>query len=204
MLDLMRVTKSEVSRTVNVLARAFHDDPLWSYAVADPIKRSKALRHLFYITSAHVVHAGEIYKTSSDFEGVAIWMPPGKTMTVMDALRVGFPSMLMALWHSGFSDFRRIMQVLDAFETRQKQDAPAKFWHLMQMGVEPEHQGKGLGSQLLKVMLTRLDHNQETCYLETETPRNVAFYEKYGFQVVTEAPIKDGGPILWTMVRKPG
>jgi ribosomal protein S18 acetylase RimI-like enzyme len=200
---VIHASKQDVPRVVDVLAQAFHDDPLWRFAVPDPAKRARTLPHLFRVSVNVAVRQGEIHTSSSGFGGAAVWMPPGKSVTTLAALRLGLRDMLAALFVAGPSDFQRIMRVLDSFEARQKHDAPGDHWYLMQIGVLPEHQGRGIGSQLLTPMFERFDQRGEVCYLETETPENVTFYEKRGFRVVTEAPIKGGGPTLWTMIRQP-
>jgi hypothetical protein len=38
--------------------------------------------------------------------------------------------------------------------------------------------------------------------LETEKEKNVAFYERHGFEVVVEDDLPRGGPHFWTMKRQ--
>jgi ribosomal protein S18 acetylase RimI-like enzyme len=201
--QLVRAAKQDVPAIVNTLAQAFHDDPYWKYSIPNPENRRKALERLFRVSVSFAVQQGEVYASSSNFEGVAVWLPPGKSMKTSDAIRIGWWNMFSTLYFSGFQGFGRIMRVLDTFEERQKQDAPPRYWYLMQVGVRPELQSKGFGSQLLTPMLERCDREREMCYLETATPENVGFYQKRGFQIIREAPIKGGGATLWTMVRHP-
>jgi len=41
------------------------------------------------------------------------------------------------------------------------------------------------------------------CYLDTTHERNVAFYRRHGFEVVTASDMPRGGPRFWTMTRQP-
>ncbi|NDJ59827.1 MAG: GNAT family N-acetyltransferase [Chloroflexi bacterium] len=202
--QLLRATRADAPRIAATLARAFHADPIFSYAIPDPDKRLRALEQLYHISIRYAVRRGEVYATSSQFEGAAVWLSPGAPPPgLMDSLWAGPGNVLAAFFAAGLRDFQRFMAFLDTAEAWQKTDAPAHSWYLMQLGVEPEHQGTGVGSQLLKPMFERCDRHGEFAYLETATPENVAFYEKRGFHVVTEAPIAPGGPTLWTMVRPP-
>ncbi len=45
-------------------------------------------------------------------------------------------------------------------------------------------QAKGIGSQLLEAFLKLVDQHEGTAYLETDTVRNVRFYERFGFETV--------------------
>lgn len=72
--------------------------------------------------------------------------------------------------------------------------APLKigpFFYLMAIGVLPESQGKGYGGQLLKHLCERADRETKAIYLETQTERNVHWYEKFGFHVVKQVAISD-------------
>ena len=71
----------------------------------------------------------------------------------------------------------------------------------MILGGDRDKQGQGVGSSLVAPMLARADAEGLPCYLETMKERNVAFYEKHGFQVVVEDDLPKGGPHFWTMKR---
>jgi len=36
-------------------------------------------------------------------------------------------------------------------------------------------------------------------FLETGTPRNVPYYERFGFRIVDDTDAPDGGPHIWFM-----
>ncbi len=71
--------------------------------------------------------------------------------------------------------------------------------HLDSIGVEPEAQGRGIGSALIEFGLARARAGGHGVFLETGSPRNVALYERHGFQVVEDADAPDGGPRIWFM-----
>ena len=52
-------------------------------------------------------------------------------------------------------------------------------------------------------MFERADADGVPCYLETETPENVAYYMHHGFDVRTEWDVPSDGPQMWGMLRKP-
>jgi hypothetical protein len=41
------------------------------------------------------------------------------------------------------------------------------------------------------------------CYLETENERNLPFYERHGFEVVSDGEVPKRGLRVWAMVREP-
>ena len=75
-------------------------------------------------------------------------------------------------------------------------------WYLEVLSVRPEHQRQGLGSRLVTPILERADRDHVPCDLETADPDNVAFYRRFGFEVVDPAlEVIPGAPTL-TMMRR--
>ena len=74
------------------------------------------------------------------------------------------------------------------------------YWYLPLIGVDPAHQGQGLGSALLRHGLARCDRQGRPAYLESSNIKNVPLYERHGFEVL--AVIQSGDfPPLYPMAR---
>jgi ribosomal protein S18 acetylase RimI-like enzyme len=76
-------------------------------------------------------------------------------------------------------------------------------WYLLALAVHPRHQGHGWGSQLVRHGLARAQSRNLPSYLETTNPRNIAFYQRHGFELVGEQPVAGGGPMIWGMLCPP-
>ena len=74
-------------------------------------------------------------------------------------------------------------------------------YYLEFLGVEPEFQGKGFGSVLLKSLTEKADAEHAGCYLENSNPRNNPLYQRFGFQIVNTKDII--GVRNWFMWRPP-
>jgi ribosomal protein S18 acetylase RimI-like enzyme len=72
-----------------------------------------------------------------------------------------------------------------------RHDPLEQHWHLGPVGVLPSHQGKGIGTKLLSRFCQEVDACLSPAYLETDTGKNVRFYERFGFEVVKETEIFD-------------
>lgn len=68
-------------------------------------------------------------------------------------------------------------------------DPAAPHWHLGPFAVRADAQARGIGSQLLEAFLELVDKYEGTAYLETDTARNVRFYERFGFTTVGQDEI---------------
>lgn len=188
-----------LDRATNTLERAFSPDPMFTWLFPDPEKRSRSLRRLNRV----MLEFGRRYSRvtqSHDGMAVAIWIPPGLTMTVGRMVRSGI---LMAPFQVGFRPFARFMGALEIMERIHKTHAPEPHWYLGIVAVDPALQGRGLGSALVKEGLMQADQADCPSYLETSEQRNLAFYERHGFVVVETATLGDGGPPAWALRRDP-
>ena len=75
------------------------------------------------------------------------------------------------------------------FKEWAKHDPVEQHWHLGPIGVLPTHQGLGIGSILMERFCKEVDACMAKAYLETDLDKNVRFYEKFGFKVVSESEI---------------
>jgi ribosomal protein S18 acetylase RimI-like enzyme len=68
-------------------------------------------------------------------------------------------------------------------------DPVEQHWHLGPIGVLPSHQGMGVGTELMNRFCKEVDNCSAMAYLETDLDKNVRFYEKFGFTLVSESAI---------------
>ena len=94
----------------------------------------------------------------------------------------------------------RALRVLTHLE--RMQPVGRRFWYLGVLGVEPDRQGSGVGSALLTSGLCNCDQNKVGTYLETAEPRNLPFYAKFGFDVLSATELREG-PLVWSVWREP-
>jgi len=191
----------QIDPAVQILARAFQDDPTSSFLVPDPKRRATMLAWSFGVIIRYGLLHGEVYITAN-LDGVACWLPPGKTNpTTWGLLRAG---MYLAPLKVGWDGVGRMLTFVQYTDRVHEHRAPFPHWYLAVLGVEPARQGQGVGTRLIDTVRVRADAAGIPCYLETQNPRNVPFYENRGFKVVDHGPISKGGPWSWAMLREPG
>ena len=182
-----------------MLARAFYDDPLSVYLAPNDAKRARVLPWLYErIVRYGAMYDGELL-TTGGIDGVAVWLPPGLSHTPITRLvRAG---LALTPLKFGLGALGRFMNANYVEQLRAKL-APEPHWYLWVIGVEPERQGRGLGGSLVEPMIVRADAERMPCYLETHKERNVAFYQKHGYNVVHSGHVPKGGPAFWCMKRE--
>lgn len=182
------------------LCRAFYYEPNFTYIFPNDERRKKALGWFF---GTFVVNLGKIYGevyTPESYSGAAIWMEPEEKVNFAGAIRAG---LLKMPFHFSLGEMKRSMQLSNHVEQIREEYAPQFHWYLMALGVDPDVQGRGLGSLLLEPVLSHADSVGSDCYLETFSEQSRSFYTKFGFEVIEEHQIPQNGPIFWSMSREP-
>ena len=191
-----KATAEDVPRLALVLARAFYEDPVMRWVFPDGSRRLRQLERSSVSVSLKgmCLPHGEVY-TTEGVAGGALWLPPGKERPgPLDSLRL-LPRMAAA-WGRDLPRAVRSLSYVDSKHPRHPH------YYLFILGVEPERQGEGLGTALLRPVLERCDREGVAAYLEASAPRNRDLYARNGFEVVEETGLPGGGPPVWRMWRE--
>jgi len=180
-----------------MLARAFHDDPAWTWLLPDSERRARILPWLFRV--GFDVTAADVWATRGSVTGAARWLPPGKP-----AMRVGatLRAMLATPLRLG-SATAPFLAYGRTVETMRAQVMPGPHWYLAGIGVEPGMRRRGIGSALMRPGLEAADRAGLPVVLLTNNAENVPFYERNGFVIVRTGTTPKDGPQAWAMVRNP-
>ncbi len=197
LLDIDKLKVTDIQEAAQALSRAFHDDPLQTYVLPDPEQRAQRSPDLF-ATLLHYGHQfGEAFISAG---GAAVWIPPGGEITPERAAQSGLDQLPSILGQDAFIKFG---QMLDFLQPLAAAAMPQEFWYLMVVGVEPNYQGRGVGTALLRPILKRADEARVPCYLETFNDRNIVFYERLGFEIARDVVEPLSGLRVWTLRRDP-
>ena len=182
-------TSDDVPAICASLARAFHDDPVTSWALPSDTRRPVQSRR-FFRERLRTLLPEEMVFCDEQRRGAAIWAPHDRwRSSVGELLRMRIVN-------------RRTPAFLAGAVRVERAHPSEPHYYLAILGVAPEAQGEGLGSQLLQPMLERCDREGVAAYLESSKERNVTFYERHGFRVTGELTFPRG-PKLWLMWREP-
>jgi len=88
MEDIAILEQAQMDRATVVLARAFSPDPMFTWIYPDPEKRSRSLGRFLRVPLEFGRRYGRVTQ-AHDGMAVAIWLPPGRTMTVGGLVRSG-------------------------------------------------------------------------------------------------------------------
>ena len=205
-IDIVPLVASQKNQAAEVLAQSFLKDPLYLAVFHDSDERYLALAGLFEAVVGYTLRYGLVHTTASS-ESAACWLSPGNTqVTFWRMLRTGlrFQRAVARLNKVARSQLLEALAFSDEIHSRLLRDnAKANHWYLWALGVSPKLQGQGIGGRLLQPVMEMSDRSQTTCYLETFNQRNLAFYERLGFELCNEEIIPGLEVPVWSMIRKP-
>lgn len=185
------VPAAEEERAVATLVLAFSSDPVSRWVWPDS---------RWYLTSApdfvrafggRAFAQGTAHCTS-DYVGAALWLPPG--------VEPDEGAMVALLQRTVAEEIQQ--DLFSVLEQMGGYHPGEPHWYLPLIGVDPAHQGKGRGSELLRHALVTCDRDGTPAYLESSNPRNIPLYERHGFELLGAIQVGMSPPIF-PMLRKP-
>jgi len=196
-----QLSAEHIKGAIDVLSRAFDEDPVFTFYLYDSRRRKFAYRPFFGDLIRSNLRFGHVHAAliNQRVVAVSVWRPPGageptqmerfQSFAAALAVRIFFPKTAKGLFQ-GF----HAMHALHPKEP---------YWYLCCVGVDLGLQGKGIGTRLLAPVLDLADQTSTLCYLETPFPRDIVFYQRLGFEIARESRPFIAAPMVWIMTRAP-
>jgi ribosomal protein S18 acetylase RimI-like enzyme len=189
---------SQLQPMVDVLARAFSDNPLNRAVIrsADPERCFRSNRHgMRSLLDAARLH-GQVLAASvgGELAGGLVAAPPG-------CFPLPPPPLLGQLRYLIRQGWRVARRWEAAFEALGALHPVEPHWYLATLGVARAAQRRGVGAALLARWLEGVDRDRVPAYLETDREANIRFYERAGFSLKGEGLVL--GLRVWQMQRPP-
>jgi GNAT superfamily N-acetyltransferase len=196
-IPIIRLDPARQREAADLLARAFFADPLMVHYLPDPAQRARLLPGFMRASLRYCLFYGEVW-TTPDLAGAACWLGPGQTeMKLTGLIRAAWGVVSIRM---GWRALRRVQSTEAEVDRLHHTVMPGPHWYLLVVGVDPQQQGRGIGTRLLAPQLERAAAAGLPIYLETMTERDVAFYRKNGFSVGGELTLASGLRV-WAMIR---
>ena len=170
---LYRVQEEDLSKLEELLCRSFAADPLYVELIPDEEVRKRLMPELFQCDLTEFYETCEIFADSKDLNGILVVSD--------ETLRT--EGYLIREDHSLKTFFNFVLgrDYLNSSWTDQlHQD---RRLHIIYLAVDPEMQHHGIAATLVEEAVAYAERNDLMISLETHNPRNVAFYQQFGFKV---------------------
>lgn len=197
--DIRPLALADVAAVGALLGRAFRDNPAYRALIPQLSGAAHAaaverVKRGFADAAVRWQEAHGIY-VDGHLAGASLVAAPGQYPPRWRAFARIARGCATTGWRGGLNFLR-----VDAYLTGRHPREP--HYYLFVLGVDPEHQGHGLGTALLRSLSERADARGLPCFLETDKAGSVRLYESAGYRVLTEEDVRTvPGLHLWTMRR---
>ncbi|MBQ1047810.1 GNAT family N-acetyltransferase [Micromonospora sp. C51] len=174
-----------------LFTRAFHEGPVADWLVPDPVQRLIIYRAYFRMFVEDGIRWGSVERTN-DRTAAALWYGASHAHGRPE----DYPRRLAALAGPHAGRFEYLDRAFEDVHPEGDHD------YLAFIGVDPAHQGMGLGSELLRHHHAQLDATGRAAYLVASSERSCNLYGRHGYKEVGRIRLP-GGPTLWPMWRSP-
>jgi GNAT superfamily N-acetyltransferase len=182
-LELVRLEKAHVSAAADALAEAFFEDGLVRHICPEEADRKRAMTPVFRFSAGLTMKSGEAWATSTELEGVALWLYSWKMFcTPWRWLALGGHQIRGGLSPWGY---RELTRVSDRIDRARQSVAPDRFLYLSSLGVRSEFRRQGLAKALVEARVQQAQAEGLPTVVETNTAGALAFYQSVGFKVKT-------------------
>jgi ribosomal protein S18 acetylase RimI-like enzyme len=201
-IDERPLVGAELSAVVALSSRAFFDDPFFTYLLPDDAMRRSRLPYFFRSVYTHMGEHGRIVTVRNDADeplGVAAWLTTGGYPLPMRIQLGQIPSSLRAFYRrpKSLTLGNRYMASLIRAHRKDPQ------WYLMVLCADPPVQRSGVGTMLLEHAFAQIDLEGVGSHLETPRHDNVAYYQRFGYELIETLTPVESGPPYYTMWRAP-
>jgi GNAT superfamily N-acetyltransferase len=193
---------AEVPEAAAVLARAFWEYPETLHLLGTG-RRRRAVLPRFLASDCRDAIAGGGARAARDASGrivgLALWLPPGSYPVPVRRQVRQLVELLPSLpWTAPI-----LPELVRSQRTMRPAHPREAHFYLRVLGVDPRVQGTGVGSGLMKQTLAEADRLGVGCYLTTAVEVNVAWYARFGFEVLEELRPTPAWPVTWRLWRPP-
>ena len=187
--NLYRVQEEDLPRLQKLLTVCFAQDPLYHALIPDNDTRERLLPELFSCDLTEFFQTCEIYSDSSKLNSILVvsdesepynvlqyCLTEAKALLTTDGWLIKEDPSLKTFWN-----FVQGKDYLNSSWTDQLHQNQRL--HIIYLAVDPEMQHHGIAATLVEEAVAYAERNDLMISLETHNPRNVAFYQQFGFKV---------------------
>jgi GNAT superfamily N-acetyltransferase len=173
-MTMQAVSRDDQPRAIATLVSAFIADPVERWLYPEP---SAYLTNFpaFVAAFGGAAFENQTVWSLDEFAAVAMWLPPGREVDGEAIVAV----LSESVSPDKHADTFAVLEQMDAAHPKDPH------WYLPWLGVDRALQGTGLGADLLRQCLVRVDAEHSPAFLETPNPRTLPFYERHGFRVTS-------------------
>ena len=186
---LYRVKKEDLPKLEELLNICFAHDPLYETLIPDPDVRKRLMPELFHCDMDEFYETCEIFADSEELNSVLVVSDETESYNLFHFLLTEAKATLqndiyLIKEDPSLKTFRNFMKGEDYLNSSwTDQLHQNQRLHIIYLAVDPSMQHHGIAAELLEEAIDDAQKHKLMISLETHNPKNVEFYEKFGFKV---------------------
>lgn len=187
--QLYQVRPEDLPKLEELLNKCFARDPLYEELIPDEDVRKRLMPELFACDMTEFYETCEIFADSTDLNGVLVVSDETEPYNL---LKHYFSEVLASLRTDGYL-IKEDHSLKTFFNFIMGKDYLNSSWtdqlheknriHIIYLAVDPDMQHHGIAATLVNEVIQYADLHKLMISLETHNPKNVAFYQQFGFKV---------------------
>lgn len=188
----IRETKcqQELEFAANIFAEAFLNDPLFQLVFKEKSRFKKTEYFFsFLLTEKNLLRSDVLLVLyNEEIAGACSLSRPNKEELIPFNFYFFF-STIKLIFKLGFLPFYTLNSYFKTISETKSSDS----YYINFIGVSNKHRGKGLAKSLLDYIhkIVKEDQLYSKVGLDTENPNNIHYYERYGYQLVSEKKLQN-------------
>ncbi|MBO9635262.1 MAG: GNAT family N-acetyltransferase [Chitinophagaceae bacterium] len=176
---MIKAEKTDKQTVTDILTTSFSDNRSVNFVIPQDKHKTERIRKLMAYSFDICFRFGDVYLSDCG-KACALVLYPDKKQTTFQSI---WWDLRLAFTVFGLN---RTIKVVAREQLIKKHHPAGDMFYLWFIGVQQGFQRAGIGKQLLQELLQQSQKMQRPVYLETSTPGNVPWYQRFGFELYAE------------------
>ena len=190
------IPNNVLKKYAQMASDAFMTNPGYVLSCPDESKRKNFIYNVV-LMRLYISRKTDIFYFDEQERGMLVLRKAGMDYPASEVLKV--PNILGLL--KNMSLVSQLLTVTGSYSSKGLYDEE-KTYIVSPVFVDVNHQGKGVGTALLKKAIEEMEAKGFKVGLDTMEPSNVPYYEKLGFELIDDQIDENTGAHSWYMIHK--
>ena len=190
------ITNETLKKYAEMASDAFMTNPGYVLSCRDESKRKNIIYHVV-LMRLYISRKTDFFYFDEEGRGLLVLRKAGMDYPTGEVLKV--PNILGLLKNMSFVS--KLLTVTGSYSGKGLYDEE-KTYIVSPVFVDVNHQGKGVGTKLLKTAIEDMATKGFKVGLDTMEPSNVPYYEKLGFKLIDDQVDANTGAHSWYMIHE--
>lgn len=194
---MIQADKTHKEKVIEILLECFENNKSINWIVKQDSRRKERIKGLMDYSFDACIETGQIYVTE-DLTGVIICSDPDEKLPVLEEAYLTARFVWKVTGIDGIGRALRREKYVNQYHPKDHE-----FLYIWFIALKKSEQGRGVGSAMLREIISKGNERNVAIYLETSTEENLSFYKKHGFEVYHISPEDIFGFKLYFLRRFP-